>query len=220
MTSPRLKQRVTILNKPLPLSNPLFVPEKLTNPFFYNDSCRVISERLFIHNVYTNLAIDSSSWTETGFLVFNEMKRLKIQILLLQAIPIIIGTMTLMVLTVVGNFLVIWSYKINRKLRSINNMLLVSLAVSDLVIGLVSMNLYPYLIINGEWGLGPHVCTLWLCIDYTLSMASVVNLCLICFDRYFSVTRPFTYRSVCIVHAETFISQKSKAQLIQKKKCA
>lgn len=100
-----------------------------------------------------------------------------------------------MVLTVVGNLLVIIAYKSNRRLRTVNNLFLVSLAVSDLTIGLVSMNLYPVMIITGKWHLGEVACDVWLCMDYTLSMASVANLLLICFDRYFSVTRPFTYRA-------------------------
>ena len=99
-----------------------------------------------------------------------------------------------MVVTVTGNFLVIASYRINRRLRTINNMFLVSLACSDFVIGLVSMSLYPIYMITREWFLGPILCDIWLCVDYTLSMASVANLMLICLDRYFSVTRPFTYR--------------------------
>ena len=101
-----------------------------------------------------------------------------------------------MVLTVTGNFLVIASYKINRKLRSdINNMFLVSLACSDFVIGLISMTLYPIYMITRKWFLGPVICDVWLCLDYTLSMASVANLMLICLDRFFSVTSPFTYRA-------------------------
>jgi len=100
-----------------------------------------------------------------------------------------------MVTTVAGNALVIASYRTNRRLRTINNMFLVSLACSDLVIGVVSMTLYPLYMITREWMFGPVLCDVWLCIDYTLSMASVSNLMLICCDRYFSVTRPFTYRA-------------------------
>jgi len=111
-----------------------------------------------------------------------------------EVVAISIIAIILMLVTVVGNFLVIWSYRINRRLRDINNMFLVSLACSDLVIGIVSMNLYPITMIREKWLFGEAACTTWLSIDYTMSMASVANLLLICFDRYFSVTKPFTYR--------------------------
>ncbi|VDK66748.1 unnamed protein product [Onchocerca ochengi] len=44
------------------------------------------------------------------------------------------------------------------------------------------------------WGLGYAMCQFWLSLDYMMCNASVLNLLLISFDRYFSVTRPLTYR--------------------------
>lgn len=51
-----------------------------------------------------------------------------------------------------------------------------------------------YYTATGYWGIGYVACQFWLCIDYLMSNASVLNLLLISFDRYFSVTRPLTYR--------------------------
>ncbi|MBN3320315.1 FMN2 protein, partial [Atractosteus spatula] len=57
------------------------------------------------------------------------------------------------------------------------------------------MNLYTTYIIMDQWALGNWACDLWLAIDYVASNASVMNLLVISFDRYFSVTRPLTYRA-------------------------
>ena len=46
-----------------------------------------------------------------------------------------------------------------------------------------------------EWRLGRVVCDAWLSVDYLASNASVYNLVVISVDRYFSVTRPLTYRA-------------------------
>ncbi|XP_071401393.1 muscarinic acetylcholine receptor M3-like [Centroberyx affinis] len=112
-----------------------------------------------------------------------------------QVIIIVFLTGSLSLVTVTGNILVLVSFKINKALKTVNNYYLLSLAFADLTIGTLSMNLYTTYIIMDQWALGPVVCDLWLAIDYVASNASVMNLLVISFDRYFSVTRPLTYRA-------------------------
>lgn len=112
-----------------------------------------------------------------------------------QMVIIAIIATILSVLTVVGNCMVMISFKIDKQLQTISNYFLFSLAVADFAIGLISMPLFTVSIIMGYWPLGPHICDTWLALDYLASNASVLNLLIISFDRYFSVTRPLTYRA-------------------------
>ncbi|PAV59853.1 hypothetical protein WR25_13747 [Diploscapter pachys] len=98
-------------------------------------------------------------------------------------------------LTFVGNLMVIISFKIDKQLQTISNYFLFSLAVADVTIGIVSIPMFTYYTANQKWGIGYNLCQFWLCIDYLMSNASVLNLLLISFDRYFSVTLPLSYRS-------------------------
>nr|XP_039259980.1 muscarinic acetylcholine receptor M3-like [Styela clava] len=130
---------------------------------------------------------DNSSTATTYGLLFSAS--------LPEIIAICISSGTASLITVAGNVLVIASFAINKSLRIVNNYLILSLAAADLLIGTISMNLFTISIVHGEWRLGAAVCDFWLTLDYVASNASVMNLFIICLDRYFSVTKPVKYRN-------------------------
>ncbi|CAG5113751.1 Oidioi.mRNA.OKI2018_I69.chr2.g7841.t1.cds [Oikopleura dioica] len=75
-------------------------------------------------------------------------------------------------LTVGANTLVIIAFITNKQLRTINNYLIINLAVADFIVGLVSMNFYTAYIVMQGWSFGPHVCDAWLTLDYVASNTS------------------------------------------------
>ena len=108
-------------------------------------------------------------------------------------VSILVGILSL--ITSGGNLLVMMSFKMDKQLQTITNCYLLSLSVADFFIGVVSMPLFTVYLLLNRWPLGQIVCDTWLSMDYTMSNASVANLLIISFDRYFTVTRPLTYRA-------------------------
>ena len=110
-----------------------------------------------------------------------------------QTVIIITICSFIIIMTILGNALVCLSVALVRKLQTPSNLLIVSLAVSDCLVGLLVMPFALMLEVTGEWKLGRIACDAWTSSDVLLCTASILNLCAISIDRYFVITRPFQY---------------------------
>uniref|UniRef100_A0A1A9W6H1 G-protein coupled receptors family 1 profile domain-containing protein n=1 Tax=Glossina brevipalpis TaxID=37001 RepID=A0A1A9W6H1_9MUSC len=99
----------------------------------------------------------------------------------------------LMIIIIVGNMLVIIAIATEKSLKNIQNWFIASLAVADFFLGLVIM---PFSLANelmGYWIFGSWWCDIHSAMDVLLCTASIMNLCLISLDRYWSITKAVDY---------------------------
>ncbi|KAK9508840.1 hypothetical protein O3M35_006301 [Rhynocoris fuscipes] len=99
----------------------------------------------------------------------------------------------IIILTIVGNILVILSVFTYKPLRIVQNFFIVSLAVADLTVALLVLPFNVAYSILGRWEFGIHVCKMWLTCDVMCCTASILNLCAIALDRYWAITDPINY---------------------------
>ncbi|XP_060759595.1 histamine receptor H2a [Neoarius graeffei] len=104
----------------------------------------------------------------------------------------------LILLTVCGNILVCLAVCATRRLRSVTNCFIVSLAITDLLLGALVL---PFSALNEvieKWPLGAHFCNVYISMDVMLSTASILNLLAISIDRYIAVTVPLRYPTLVL----------------------
>ncbi|BET02155.1 unnamed protein product [Nesidiocoris tenuis] len=110
-----------------------------------------------------------------------------------EAIGTAIVLSLIIILTIVGNILVILSVFTYKPLRIVQNFFIVSLAVADLTVALLVLPFNVAYSILGRWEFGIHVCKMWLTCDVMCCTASILNLCAIALDRYWAITDPINY---------------------------
>ncbi|KAK6111377.1 7 transmembrane receptor (rhodopsin family) protein [Brugia pahangi] len=110
---------------------------------------------------------------------------------------LIIGTVTyviIIMITIVGNSLVVISVFSYRPLKKVQNYFLVSLAASDLCVATFVMPLHVVkFIAGGRWLLGMTLCHIFTTADIMLCTSSILNLCAIALDRYWAIHDPINY---------------------------
>lgn len=99
----------------------------------------------------------------------------------------------IIILTIVGNILVILSVFTYKPLRIVQNFFIVSLAVADLTVAILVLPLNVAYSIRGRWDFGIHICKMWLTSDVLCCTASILNLCAIAMDRFWAITDPINY---------------------------
>ncbi|XP_056298891.1 alpha-2 adrenergic receptor [Pseudoliparis swirei] len=99
----------------------------------------------------------------------------------------------LILFTVVGNILVVIAVLTSRALKAPQNLFLVSLATADILVATLVM---PFSLANelmGYWYFGNVWCGIYLALDVLFCTSSIVHLCAISLDRYWSVTQAVEY---------------------------
>ncbi|XP_037344677.2 trace amine-associated receptor 13c-like [Pungitius pungitius] len=94
-------------------------------------------------------------------------------------------------LTVTLNLLIIISISHFRQLHTPTNLLLLSLAVSDFIVGLIVF--FQIVLIEGCWFLGDLMCIVYTFLDFIITSASVGTMVLISVDRYVAICEPLHY---------------------------
>ncbi|XP_030643626.1 alpha-2C adrenergic receptor [Chanos chanos] len=99
----------------------------------------------------------------------------------------------LILFTIVGNVLVVIAVLTSRALKPPQNLFLVSLASADILVATLIM---PFSLANelmGYWFFGKVWCDIYLALDVLFCTSSIVHLCAISLDRYWSVTQAVEY---------------------------
>ncbi|KAK9877026.1 hypothetical protein WA026_016053 [Henosepilachna vigintioctopunctata] len=110
-----------------------------------------------------------------------------------QKIALAVLLSVVIVIVILGNTLVILAVITTRRLRTVTNCFVMSLAIADWLVGTCVMPPAVANALMGSWELGWILCDIWVSLDILLCTASILSLCAISVDRYLAVTQPLTY---------------------------
>ncbi|XP_039605621.1 trace amine-associated receptor 1-like [Polypterus senegalus] len=113
-------------------------------------------------------------------------------------------TWTVILMTIFGNLLVIISISHFKQLHTPTNYLILSLAVTDLLMGGFVMPPIMSQFIDSCWYYGEFFCKFYLGTVIMLCTASIIHLSVISLDRYYAVCFPLSYKAFVTVSVTVY----------------
>ncbi|XP_072559166.1 adenosine A2c receptor [Paramormyrops kingsleyae] len=118
-----------------------------------------------------------------------------VDIVVFPNVPYLAAELVIAALSTAGNILVCAAVAMNRKLQSVTNYFLVSLAVADVCVGALAI---PCAIMT-DLGIPRHnlyLCLLMLSVLIMLTQSSIFSLLAVAVERYIAILLPFQYHSL------------------------
>ncbi|KAM6907769.1 histamine receptor H2b [Xenentodon cancila] len=101
---------------------------------------------------------------------------------------------SVIILTIAGNVLVCLAVGLSRRLWRIANCFVVSLAVADLLLGLLVLPLSATVELrSGNWPFGGTLCNTYITLDVMLCTSSILTLLAISVNRYLAISSPLSH---------------------------
>jgi octopamine receptor beta len=108
-------------------------------------------------------------------------------------ILLIVLYIPILILSILGNILVLIAIKTTELKEIPGNLFLGSLAITDFGVALTAMPLYGIQMISEKWYFTALGCRLWFCFDVMFSTASILHLFCLSMDRYLSISNFYAY---------------------------
>ncbi|XP_017562409.2 trace amine-associated receptor 4-like [Pygocentrus nattereri] len=109
-------------------------------------------------------------------------------------VPMYFLMLASILMTVFGNLLVIITISHFKQLHSPTNLIVLSLALVDCLLGCLVMPFSMVRWLERCWFLGDVFCKIHSSLDMTLSIVSILHLSLVSIDRYLAICEPLSYR--------------------------
>ena len=123
--------------------------------------------------------------SQTGWSSHDPLRRSHSQIGLEVALSILISLFSFL-----GNFLVVYVVHKDSRLKSLTNIFIQNLALTDIAMATLHMPFWVISLYTGTWIFSETWCDFQAFIEATLGIASILNMGLIAFIRYIRVVKP------------------------------